>query len=51
MNSKQIDVRNKQRKKNNRIKAKIHESMQHAKKKTKLALQAAGKLPKTVVID
>lgn len=51
MNSKQTDVRNKHRKKNNRMKAKIHESMQNAKKKTKLALQAAGKLPKSVTIN
>jgi hypothetical protein len=51
MTSKQINARRKQSKKRANRKAKIHESIQHAKKKTKLALQAAGKLPKSVVID
>lgn len=51
MNSKQINTRNKQRKRKTRLKAKQHEMMQHAKKKTKLALQALGKLPKSVKID
>ena len=51
MTSKQINTRRKQNKKHANRKAKIHESMQHAKKKTKLALQAAAKLPKSVIID
>jgi hypothetical protein len=51
MTSKQINARRKQNKKHANRKAKIHESMQHAKKKTKLALQALGRLPNTVTID
>jgi hypothetical protein len=49
--SKQINTRRKQSKKKANQKAKIHASMQNAKKKTKLALQALGRLPKTVIID
>lgn len=51
MTSKQINTRRKQRKKEIKIKQKIHESIKNAKKKTKLALQATGRLPKCVTID
>lgn len=51
MTSKQINTRRKQRKKHLKNKLKIQESMKKAKKKTKLALQALGRLPKCVTID
>ena len=51
MTSKQINTRRKQRKKYLKNKMKMQESIKKAKKKTKLALQAAGRLPKCVTMD
>ena len=51
MTSKQINARRKQRKKYLKNKMKVHESIKNAKKKTKLALQVAGRLPKCATID
>lgn len=51
MTSKQINTRRKQRKKHLKNKMKMQESIKKAKKKTKLALQAVGRLPKCVTMD